>query len=122
MGCYGIGVSRSMGIIAEKFCDEKWLVWPEGVAPYDYYVISIGNELDSEAHDIIQKLENSGKQVIFDDRNLWFGQKAWDADLIGIPNRVVLSSKSKNQGGIEFKKRNESQSRIISDIEDVLGK
>ncbi|MDD3263139.1 MAG: His/Gly/Thr/Pro-type tRNA ligase C-terminal domain-containing protein [Candidatus Absconditabacteria bacterium] len=115
MGCYGIGVSRTMGIVAEKFLDEKGLIWPENIAPYDYYVIRIGDErIDEEAKKVIEKLENIGKTVIYDDRNIGFGQKAKDADLLGIPKRIIISEKTLAQGGIEYKSRNNDIYEILS--------
>lgn len=93
MGCYGIGVSRVMGVIAEKFMDEKGLVWPENIAPYSHYLIVIGEHLD-EALSLVRKLEAEGKSVLVDDRTVGFGSKAGDADLMGIPYRIVLSDKT----------------------------
>ncbi len=75
MGCYGIGVSRLMGVIAEKFMDEKGLVWPENVAPFTHYMIVIGEHLE-EAKKLALKLEKEGVTVIIDDRNTGFGAKA----------------------------------------------
>lgn len=114
MWCYGIGVSRTMGIIAEKFLDWKGLVWPENIAPYDYYVIRIWDEkIDEEAKIIINTLENAGKQVIYDDRDVGFWQKAKDADLLGIPHRIVISEKTLAQWGIEYKSRTEDVVHIL---------
>ncbi|NDK19507.1 prolyl-tRNA synthetase [Candidatus Gracilibacteria bacterium] len=112
MGCYGIGVSRLMGVIAEKFMDEKGLVWPENVAPFSYYMIVIGDHLE-EAKKLAKKLESEGATVLIDDRNTGFGAKAGDTDLLGIPYRIVLSDKTLAQGGYEFKGRKESESRIV---------
>lgn len=112
MGCYGIGVSRVMGVIAEKFMDEKGLVWPESIAPYTHYMIVIWDHL-TEATELAKTLEKSGAKVMLDDRNTGFGAKAWDADLMGIPNRIVLSDKTLAQGGYEIKGRLETESRIV---------
>jgi prolyl-tRNA synthetase len=115
MWCYGIWVSRTMGIVAEKFLDEKWLIWPENIAPYDYYVIRIWDErVDEEAKKVIERLENIWKTVIYDDRNIWFWQKAKDADLLWIPKRIVVSEKTLAQGGIEYKSRNNDIYEILS--------
>lgn len=113
MGCYGIGVSRLMGVIAEKFMDEKGLIWPENVAPFSHYLIVIGDHME-EAKRLAQKLESEGATVLLDDRNTGFGAKAGDADLLGIPCRIVLSDKTLAQGGYELKGRKESESRIIA--------
>lgn len=112
MGCYGLGVSRVMGVIAEKFMDDKGLIWPENIAPYSHYIIVHGEHLES-AKKLASELEKSGSEVIIDDRNAGFGQKAGDADLLGIPNRIILSDKTLTAGGYELKKRTESEGKII---------
>ncbi len=121
MWCYGIGVSRTMGIIADKFYDEKGLVWPENVAPYDYYLILLWDDdaTQNKLEEIISEVKKSGKSIIIDDRKANFGAKANDADLLGIPHRLVLSKKSLENWGIEYKKRTESESRFIANISDI---
>ncbi len=120
MWCYGIWVSRTMGIIAEKFLDEKGLVWPENIAPYDYYVIRIGDEkIDQKAKEIIQHLESAWKSVIYDERDLWFWQKAKDADLFWIPHRIVISERTLAQWWVEYKWRREEIANILS-LNDIL--
>ncbi len=113
MGCYGIGISRLMGVIAEKFADEKGLVWPENVAPFTHEIIVIGDHLE-EAKELALKLESEGKSVLIDDRDAGFGAKAGDSDLFGIPHRIILSDKTLAQGGYELKERKESESKIIA--------
>lgn len=93
MGCYGIGISRLMGLIAEKFADDKGLVWPIEVSPASHIIIVIGDHLD-QAKSIAKLLESSGHAALIDDRKTGFGQKAGDADLFGIPNRIILSDKT----------------------------
>lgn len=113
MGCYGLGVSRVMGVIAEKFMDEKGLVWPEAIAPYSHYMIVHGDHMEV-AKTLAEKLEKSGAEVLIDDRNAGFGQKAGDADLLGIPNRIILSDKTLAAGGYELKKRSETEGKMIA--------
>lgn len=96
MGCYGIGISRLMGVIAEKFADEKGLVWPENIAPYSHVIIVIGDHIE-EAKKLAQFLESSGADILIDNRDVGFGQKAGDADLWGIPSRIILSDKTKEK-------------------------
>lgn len=121
MWCYGIGVSRVMGVIADKFFDEKGLVWPESVAPYDYYFITMWDrEVEQKKNEIVEKITKAGKSVIVDDRDISFGKKAKDADLLWIPTRIILSPKSQEQGGIEVKKRTEEFWRIVQDIDEIL--
>lgn len=113
MGCYGIGVSRLMGLIAEKFADDKWLVWPENIAPYSHVIIVIGDNLDT-AKQLATQLEKEGADVLIDDRNSGFGQKAWDADLFGIPNRIIISDKTLAQGSYELKKRSDENGTLVT--------
>jgi len=114
MWCYGIWVSRVMWVIAEYFMDENWLVWPESIAPASHYIIVMWDNLD-KALDLAKKLEFEGWEVIIDDREkVWFGQKASDADLLGIPNRIVLSDKTLEVWGYEIKKRNSKDVKIVS--------
>lgn len=112
LGSYGIGITRVMGIIVEKFSDEKGIVWPENIAPFKVHLINIGE--DDIAEDIYKKLQEKGIEVLWDDRDKRPGEKFADSDLIGIPYRVVVSSKSIENGGVELKKRNEDDSSIVS--------
>jgi prolyl-tRNA synthetase len=77
--------------------DEKGLVWPESIAPYSHIIIVIGDHTDT-ATKLATSLEKSGSTVIIDDRNSGFGQKAGDADLFGIPNRIIVSDKTIEKG------------------------
>lgn len=112
MGCYGIGVSRLMGVVAELFADEKGLIWPENIAPYKVHLLSLGE--NEEAEKTYKQLQEKGVEVLFDDREASAGEKFADSDLIGIPYRVVVSKKSLAAGGVEIKKRGESESKIVS--------
>jgi len=106
MWCYGIWISRLMWVCAEYFMDEKWLVWPESIAPASHYIIVMWDHLD-KALELAKKIENEWWDVIIDDRDkVWFWQKAWDADLMWIPNRIVISDKTVNSElWYEIKKR-----------------
>jgi prolyl-tRNA synthetase len=116
MWCYGIWVSRLMGVIAEYNMTANGIAWPESIAPADYYIIVIGEENIEKATDFAEKLESKWKTVILDDR-MWkkigFWQKAWDCELFWIPRRIVISPKTLEAGGFEFTKRGE-ESEIIS--------
>ena len=112
MGSYGIGISRLMGTIVEVFNDEKGIIWPKSVAPFDVHLINLNQE--GEALKIYDALTEKGIEVLMDDRDVRVGEKFADADLIGIPVRVVISPKSLEAGGVEVKRRNEKESRIIS--------
>ncbi len=119
MGCYGIGVSRVMGVIAEKFCDDKGLVWPASIAPFKCYLIAIGDEGTKLAEQIYAAHEND---IIFDDRAARPGEKFADADLMGIPYRVVISDKTLSENAIEVTNRKTGESKLIpaSELEKLL--
>ncbi len=110
MGCYGIGVSRLMGVIAEKFADEKGLVWPETVAPFKYYLVGIGEKGLAEAEKIYQGHES---EILFDDRDLRPGEKFADSELIGIPYRIVISEKTLAKGEAEVTERTTGKTKMV---------
>ncbi|MFA5871233.1 MAG: aminoacyl--tRNA ligase-related protein [Parcubacteria group bacterium] len=112
MGCYGIGIQRLMGTIVEVHHDKDGIIWPEAVAPFRVHLISLGK--NEEAEKTYNEFKKKGIEVLFDDReDTSAGTKFADADLIGIPYRVVMSEKSLKAGGVEVKKRNESKSEIV---------
>ncbi len=119
MGSYGIGVPRLMGTIVEVFADEAGIVWPESVAPFKVHLINIGEE--EKAEEIYTKLQEVGVEVLWDDRDMRPGEKFADSDLIGIPNRVVISTRSLEAGGVEFKKRTEKEAVVLTE-EELLEK
>jgi len=120
MGCYGIGISRIMGTIVELNNDENGIIWPESVAPFQVHLISLGK--NEEAEKIYADLEKNNVEVLYDDRvDTSAGAKFADADIIGIPWRVVVSEKSLAAGGVELKKRSEKESEIV-EIEKLLEK
>jgi len=107
-GSYGIGVTRLIGIAVELFHDDKGIVWPESIAPYQVHLIG----LNKKAEEIYEKLVKEGIEVLFDDREgVSPGQKFADSDLIGIPVRLVVSDKTKND--IEWKKRSSKEIEVI---------
>ena len=116
LGSYGIGITRLMGVIVEKFADSNGLIWPENIAPYQVYLAVLGtNEKASKtAEKLYDELQKAGVEVLFDDRDVRPGEKFADADLIGIPNRVVVSEKSLAGGGVEFKKRTSDKTEIVT--------
>lgn len=111
MGCYGIGVSRLMGVIAEKFADEKGLVWPETVAPYKYHLIGIGEKGLVEAEKFYTGREDA---VLFDDRDKRPGEKFADAELMGLPLRIVISDRTLEQNEAEVTDRKTGESWTVS--------
>lgn len=117
MGSYGIGVSRVMGVIAEKMCDDRGLVWPENIAPYKYYLIGLGDEGMKKAEELYKGHEET---VLFDDRDLHAGEKFTDADLMGIPYRVVISDKTLADGQAEITERKTGETKLVA-LEESLG-
>ena len=110
MGCYGIGVSRVMGVIAEKFADDKGLVWPESIAPFRYHLIGIGENGTSEAEKFYKGREDV---VFYDDRDVRPGEKFADAELMGMPYRVVISDKTLAEGAAEVTNRRTGESKMV---------
>ena len=114
MGCYGIGVSRVMGAIAENFADEKGLVWPENIAPAKVYLVQIGEKSRELAEEIYSELMKRGVEVIFDDRDARPGQKFADAELMGIPYRVTVSDRLLESGEFEVVERKTGEVEMLS--------
>lgn len=116
MGCYGIGPSRIMGIIVEKYHDAKGIVWPATVSPFQIHLIGLDMKdrtISSKAHKVYKVLKENNIEVLFDDREeASAGEKFADADLIGIPIRLVVSKRTGDQ--IEYKQRTEKQTRLLS--------
>lgn len=118
-GSYGIGITRVMGVIAELFSDERGLIWPANIAPYQVYLVNIGEgeDVQTMARKIYNELLVRGVEVLWDDRDVRPGEKFADCDLMGIPIRVVVSDKTIAAGGVEYKKRANSEVNIISQTE-----
>lgn len=115
MGCYGIGIGRTMAAMVEKYHDDKGIRWPEAVAPFDVYLV----DLASQGVALQEKLEAAGIEVLWDDREESAGVKFADADLIGIPVRLVMSAKTGNK--IEWKKRDSDKAELLS-LDEVIGR
>jgi prolyl-tRNA synthetase len=126
MGSYGIGPTRTMGVIAEVYGDDKGLVWPKSVAPFDVHVIVLESKEGADVHAYAEKLtadiENAGYEVLYDDRAMTAGAKFADADLIGIPVRLVISEKHMRNNTVEMKGRTEADARVVtpSEVVDLL--
>lgn len=115
MGSYGIGLSRVMGTVVEVSHDDKGIVWPEAIAPFKVHLISIDKK--AEADQVYERLQAEGVEVLYDDReDKGPGEKFADADLIGIPWRLVVSGRMADDE-IEIKKRSEKDARIIKQDE-----
>jgi prolyl-tRNA synthetase len=116
-GSYGIGTSRLMGVLVEKFHDEKGILWPVSVAPFGVHLVDIQQPV--EAKKIYERLQKEGVEVLWDDREMSPGEKFADADLIGCPVRIIISSRSLEAGGIEVKLRSERESKTVP-VEKLL--
>ncbi len=117
MGSYGIGPGRVMGTIAEIKSDEKGLIWPESVAPFAVHLIAISNEKNMVAKEAADKLDadmsRKGIEVLYDDRDASAGEKLSDADLIGIPKRIIVSEKTLKNGEAEVKYRDSGKVEMV---------
>ncbi|HUC89806.1 MAG TPA: proline--tRNA ligase [Patescibacteria group bacterium] len=117
MGCYGIGIGRTLATIVEACHDSKGIIWPENVAPYKVYITSIGKkpEVIEAADNLYKDLTNSGVAVLYDDRvDARVGEKFADADLLGFPYRVVVSEKTLATNQLEIKKRTDVDAQMCS--------
>jgi prolyl-tRNA synthetase len=122
MGSYGIGPGRLMGTVVEVLSDDKGIIWPESIAPFKIHLLMLGGDetVKNSADELYNKLTENGIEVLLDDRiDTSAGEKFADSDLIGIPYRVVVSKRSLADGGFEFKKRTESNGKIVS-LEDLI--
>ncbi len=103
LGSYGIGITRLMGVIVEKYADDRGIVWPETVAPFRVHLLSLG--ADEAAESVYAALTAAGVEVLFDDRDLRAGEKFAESDLLGIPYRVVVGKRSVENGEAEVRVR-----------------
>lgn len=120
MGSYGIGPARSMGTVVELWSDEKGIVWPESIAPFQVHLVGLNLE-DDEVRDWAEGIYNGfvdrGVEVLFDDRDLRPGEKFADSDLLGLPYRVVVSRKGKEMGTFEVVTRKTGEVRSLTEAE-----
>lgn len=122
MGCYGIGISRTMGVIVEKFNDERGIMWPASIAPFTVHLASLNTNDEAvikRTDEIYELLTKAGIEVLYDERtDIGAGQKLGEADMIGCPVRAVVSTKTGEQ--IEVKMRNEKEAKLVS-VEELIG-
>jgi prolyl-tRNA synthetase len=123
MGSYGIGPARCMATIVELFHDNKGIIWPESVAPYQVHLVGLNmeeEETSKQARTVYQKLQDTKIAVLFDDRkDITAGEKFADADLVGCPHRVVVSQKTGKK--VELKKRASEKEELLS-LSDLLAR
>ena len=123
MGSYGIGIGRLLATVVEVMADNKGIVWPVTIAPFDVHVIELNPKNDSKiaqaAGDLVSKLEKHGRQVLHDDRpDITAGQKFADCDLIGVPTRIVISAKTWSAKKLEVQDRRsgENTQKTLSEV------
>jgi prolyl-tRNA synthetase len=121
LGSYGIGLGRLLACVAEEHRDERGLALPISVAPFEVSLVSLARsgETAAAAEDLYERMRAGGIQVLFDDRDASPGVKLNDADLQGMPLRLLVSERSLKAGGAELKRRTESEARLIP-LEDVV--
>jgi prolyl-tRNA synthetase len=116
LGSYGIGITRLLGVLVEIFSDAKGIIWPASVSPFAVHMIAIAGsntEVEKEADRLYDLLTENGIDVLYDDRDRRVGEKFADADLIGIPTRLVISEKTISAGGVEVVSRASGKATLI---------
>ena len=123
MGCYGIGVTRIVGAAIEQNHDDRGIIWPEPLTPFDVVLVPINmhrsEKLKDAAEALYRELTDMGLDVLFDDRDARPGVKFADAELIGIPHRLVISDRGLEAGELEYRHRRDEESRMMK-REDAL--
>jgi prolyl-tRNA synthetase len=121
MGCFGIGITRLMGVIAEALSDEKGLVWPKSIAPFQVYLVRVGESesVVSSADALYTSLKKAGVEVFYDDIPLRAGEKFADADLMGMPVRITVSERTLTQGKYEVQDRATGETFSCTEAEVV---
>ena len=125
MGCYGIGVSRLVAAAIEQNNDDKGILWPESIAPYEVNIVAIGYtkepKIAEAANNLSEQLQVMGYEVILDDRKDGYGTKMKDAELIGIPVNIIIGNKFIESGEVELKHRNgQSSTNNITEITSIF--
>lgn len=118
MGCYGIGIGRTLAAIVETHHDDKGIVWPENIAPYKVYLVRIGGEAAvKHADELYDELKSRGVEVLYDDRDERPGTKFADAELMGIPYRLTVSDRMLEKGEYEFTVRVDGSTQTLTRTE-----
>ena len=120
MGSYGIGVTRLMGVVVEKFSDDRGIVWPSSVAPFMVHLVELSGgdqELKDFADGIYQGLLDRGVETLYDDRTARAGEKFADSDLMGLPYRVIVGKRTKEEGKFEVVVRATGETMLLSEDE-----
>jgi len=121
MGCYGIGISRLLGVIVEANYDQNGIIWPKETAPFQYHLVRLlkgsikeDKAVKKQADLLYNKMVKMGLEVFYDDRDeLSSGEKLVDADLLGLPWRIVISEKTLKNNSFEFKERKSCKAKLL---------
>ena len=121
MGCYGIGISRLLGVIVEANYDQDGIIWPKEIAPFQYHLIRLlkgkvkeDKIIKKQADLLYDKMVKKGLEVFYDDRDdVSSGEKLVDADLLGFPWRIVVSEKTLKENSFEFKERKSRKAKLL---------
>jgi len=127
MGSYGIGTGRLMACIIEQHHDDKGIIWPTSVAPFQVHIVSLGTNrpaLVGAAEALYGRMKGAGFEVLYDDREESAGVKFNDADLIGIPVRLTISRRTMQRGSLEIKARWSDEAHMVpeADVESAIHK
>jgi prolyl-tRNA synthetase len=125
MGCYGIGVTRTMQACVEMSCDENGIIWPMAIAPYHVEIVVMKPDQANQAEAaerLAGGLAEAGLDVLIDDRAERPGVKFNDADLIGVPIRITIGDKALEQGGVELKLRRDEGKGELVGMDEVVGR
>jgi prolyl-tRNA synthetase len=118
MGCYGIGVTRVVAAAIEQNHDDKGIIWPEAIAPFNVILVPLNQEKSEKVatttRTLYSELTKAGLEVLVDDRNQRAGAKFADADLIGIPHRIVVAERGLAAGSVEYKGRRDAEPSLIA--------
>jgi len=116
MGCYGIGIERLLAAVVEANHDEKGIVWPPELAPYQVHLVALSldrGEVREAAEDLYRRLWEAGIETLYDDREETPGVKFKDADLLGMPLRMTVSPRTLEQGAVELKPRRDTTVTLV---------
>src|SRR3989344_3744899 len=114
MGSYGIGLRRLMGTVVEVLSDDKGIVWPHEIAPFQVHLLLLSEKAKDFADEVYEKLVAQGVEVLYDDRDLRAGEKFADSDLIGIPTRVIAGEKTLESKMLEVKDRSSDEVKELT--------
>lgn len=120
MGCYGIGTTRLVGVLVERFHDERGILWPRAVAPFSVHLLALRGA-EREADELYRGLRERGVEVLYDDRDVSPGVKFADSDLLGLPVRLVVSPKTVEQRSVELKRRAEANAQLVL-ADEIFGR